>query len=169
MTDIIDRTRLELLEEIAETLLDWITNEFDLDNANDTMAQYMPEGSGALALARALDRKHGRTPVHVPASATAPVPAGARQGDPVESDLAAASVRPETTIAVKDAILHTLRTTIAIGLTDEELVRRIERKVAASPQRIRTARAEMVTAGVIHRVGTGETSRGRRAALWGLT
>lgn len=166
-------TREEILEEVAECLLSWIVDEFDTDNEEATMAQYMPHGTAAYTVAQVLDQKAGRSPLvgaddPLPLSSTAPVPAGSRQGDPLESDLAAESVRPETTVDVKEAIIEALWNTVARGLTDEEIVRRVSNRVLATPQRIRTARSEMVKSGAVVRTGTGTSSTGRQAATWGL-
>lgn len=76
----------------------------------------------------------------------------ARQTDPITSHIAASSVAGR--VAASQAIVYRILTDHPHGLTDEEI--RIEAAWSGhwSPERLRTARAELVDQGRVHAAGT---------------
>lgn len=89
--------------------------------------------------------------------------AHARRTDPVESHQAARSVKNIT--AVQRAILNGLRT----PRTDEALYLYLKWVgVNVSPSGARSRRAELVTRGLVVRVGTSKTAAGRSCAVWSV-
>jgi hypothetical protein len=97
----------------------------------------------------------------------------ARRTDPATSHDAADSIDAETVADSKDEVLFLL--TSFGPMADHELVERHEREVYLnlyrhySPQRLRTARRELVDAGRVEAgVGWTKTPSGRKAIIWRL-
>ena len=98
----------------------------------------------------------------------------ARHHDPAESRAAADSLSEDHLFGSRDEVWFLLA---EFGpLADHELVARHEEQVAAlqyprrfQPQRLRTARSELVRRGDVVQVDVTKTPSGRRAAVWALT
>lgn len=91
--------------------------------------------------------------------------ARARATDPATSHEAAASVSWSAKADSQRVVLAALKVA-GEPITDEQI---ISRAIAHfSPSRLRTARAELVAAGVVVQAGFGVTSRGRKCAKWRL-
>jgi hypothetical protein len=91
--------------------------------------------------------------------------AHARRTDPVTSHEAAASVQHITRTQLM--ILAALRE--RGPLTDEQLVLHFRGLSVASPSGLRSRRAELVEAGLVHPHGYGLTASGRRTIIWQAT
>lgn len=94
--------------------------------------------------------------------------ARARSTDPEPSHEAAERVTGEGARQSQLDVLHTLRS--QGPMTDERLLDAMEfRGARSSPSRVRTARKELMEAGLVEACGEGQTARGNRATLHRIT
>lgn len=94
--------------------------------------------------------------------------ARARGSDPQTSHEAAEKVSGEGVRQSQIDVLHTLRS--QGPMTDERLLDAMEfRGARSSPSRVRTARKELMEAGLVEECGEGMTKRGNRAAMHRIT
>jgi len=166
-------TRADLLEALCEVLYSWIVDEFDSDP--HPMASYVRGGGGVQAIARALDRKHGRlapTDGQQQLDVSVAMPAHSRYGDPSESAIAAESVDRAKSTLVK----HLVKTTVSLywPITDEQIFERVQAALAndnqrTTPQRVRTLRKELLDEDEIEEhTEKGRTVAGRPCRQWRL-